>query len=86
MPELRSRARINRTSINSNLNPNPIDIVPQPDTNNKGTTRTHQRRTGQKRKREGAIVAVVDDNELNNNDDGHNNIVSGAGFETTPFG
>ncbi|XP_052886652.1 casein kinase 1-like protein HD16 isoform X1 [Gossypium arboreum] len=86
MPELRSRARRNRASVNPDLSPTPIDIVPQPDTNNKVTTRTRQRRTGQRRKREGAIVAVVDDNELNNNDDGHNNIVSGAGFETTPFG
>ncbi|MBA0578101.1 hypothetical protein Gorai_020401, partial [Gossypium raimondii] len=61
MPELRSRARRNRAPVNPNLSPTPIDIVPQPDTNNKVTTRTRQRRTGQKRKREGVIVAFADE-------------------------
>ncbi|XWS72515.1 hypothetical protein CRYUN_Cryun02cG0046500 [Craigia yunnanensis] len=87
MPELRSHARRNRASINPNPNPNPIDILPQPDTTNnrdKLTVRTRRRRTAQNRKEKDAIVAAVDDNKLNNNDNKHNNIVSGAGFETTP--
>ena len=89
MPGLRSQARRNRASINPNPNPNPnpIDTLPQPDTNNiKFTVRTCQGRTAQNRKQKDAIVPAVDDNKLNNNDNRHNNIVSGAGFETTPFG
>ncbi|XVF35407.1 hypothetical protein REPUB_Repub18cG0142800 [Reevesia pubescens] len=87
MPELRSHARRNRASINPNPNPNPIDILPQPDTiNNKFTVRTRRRRTAQNRKQKDAIVAAVDDNKLENNDNERNNIVTGAGFGTTPFG
>ncbi|KAK8660771.1 hypothetical protein V6N13_051682 [Hibiscus sabdariffa] len=89
MPELRSHARRNRASINPNPNPNPnpIDTVPQPDSdNNKVTVRTRQRRAGQIRKQEDAIVAAVDNNELNDTGNGYDNIVIGAGFETTPLG
>ncbi|XWS17690.1 hypothetical protein CRYUN_Cryun33cG0089000 [Craigia yunnanensis] len=89
MPELRSHARRNWASINpnTNTNPNPIDILPQPDANNiEFTVRTCQRRTAQNRKQKDAIVPAVGDNKLNNNDNRHNNIVSGAGFQTTPFG
>ncbi|KAK6236802.1 hypothetical protein QUC31_020598 [Theobroma cacao] len=92
MPELRSNARRNRASINPNQNPNPINnILPQPDTNDnkkksKFTVRTRQGRTAQNRKQKDAIVAAVYENKLNDNDNKHNNIVSGAGLETTPFG
>ncbi|KAK8523368.1 hypothetical protein V6N13_113310 [Hibiscus sabdariffa] len=62
MPELRRHALRNRASVNPNRIPNPIEIVPQPDTNN--------------RKQEDTIVAAVDNNELNNNGYRHYNIVA----------
>ncbi|KAK8610255.1 hypothetical protein V6N13_081418 [Hibiscus sabdariffa] len=87
MHELRSHARRNRASINPNPNPNPVDTVPRPDSDNdKVAVRTRQRRTGQIRKQEDAIVAAVDNNELNDTGNGYDNIVVGAGFETTPLG
>ena len=87
MPELRSHALRNRASINPYPKTNPIDILTLPDTkNNKFTVRTRQRRTAQNRKQKDAIVAAVDDNKLNNNDNEYKNIVSAAGFLTTPFG
>ncbi|KAL4303504.1 hypothetical protein GQ457_10G002110 [Hibiscus cannabinus] len=62
MPELRRHALRNRASVYPNRIPNPIEIVPQPVTNN--------------RKQEDAIVAAVDNNELNNNGYRRYNIVA----------
>ncbi|GMI92564.1 hypothetical protein HRI_002925700 [Hibiscus trionum] len=79
MPELRTRARRYLASINPNPNSNPIDILPQPDSNtgkNKFTVRFPIS------KQKDAIVAAAYDSKLSNNDKEHTNTVNGV----TPLG
>ncbi|MBA0603341.1 hypothetical protein Gorai_003490, partial [Gossypium raimondii] len=68
----------------ASINANPTGRLPRPDSN-KCTVRTRPWRTAQNRKPKDAFLAAVDGNKFNDKDNEHNNIVSGAGFETLPF-